>query len=148
MCEISHKLGNDAPTWQKQTVQRHKLSNEQIKIAFNKQVAGLIPGTALLMYDFKENVSLGVGPRELGQSWYSKERRTIFGLVVLTKTPEGQVHKLHFNVVSSCLSHDAIFVSRVLSDLFISNEWKSLNISHLSIWSDNGPHFRNKFLIR
>jgi hypothetical protein len=148
LCEIAHKIDNTVPNWQKLTVQRHKLSNEQIKKQYDSQVNNLQPKTGILIFDFKENVTLGVGPRELGQSWYTKERRTIFGLVLLVKDPEGGVLRWHFNCVSSCLSHDAIFVSQVLDSLMDTDVWKSFELSHLSIWSDNGPHFRNKILIR
>jgi hypothetical protein len=39
-------------------------------------------GQGILTIDFKENISLGRGPRELGQSWYTWERCTVFGMAI------------------------------------------------------------------
>jgi hypothetical protein len=41
-------------------------------------VDDLKEGHGILTIDFKENITLD-GPKELGQSWYTWERRTIFG---------------------------------------------------------------------
>jgi hypothetical protein len=97
-----------------------------------------------LTIDFKENITLGRGPRELGQSWYIRERRTIFGIALFKQEADEGIPKWHFNQVSDCLTHDAIFVKVALSHLFTSNVWQSLNIDKLAIWCNNAPHFRNK----
>lgn len=89
---------------------------------------------------------MGGGPRELGQSWYKRERRTIFGMVLYIKS-EGVLLKFHLNVISECLTHDAVFVKLVLQDLFASDFWKKLAINDLAIWCDNAPHFKNKSLL-
>ena len=67
--------------------------------------------------DFKENVNLGSGPRELGQSWYERERRTIFGMALHKRNPDGTISRMHFNLVSDCLAHDAIFERGIVSSL-------------------------------
>jgi hypothetical protein len=96
MCEIGHKLDNtntDAFSIEKQIefwkkknlVARHNLQYTKIKEQFARQIDQLSPGLAILMMDFKENITIGSGPRELGQSWYSRERRTVFGLTLLQK---------------------------------------------------------------
>jgi hypothetical protein len=128
-------------------VDRHCCANRELKALFQQHLQQLQDGDAVLVMDFKENVSLGKGPRELGNSWYTKERRTVFGVVVHVRQA-GEVVKYHFNIISDCLTHDAIFVKYALSSLFASNAWKQLGIRrNLAIWSDNAAHFKNKVLL-
>jgi hypothetical protein len=126
LCEISHKLDKisednltDEEVQQlkqrKNVVLHHKLSNEKIKGAYQKQLSSLKAGEALLTIDFKENVTLGCGPRELGQSWYKRERRTIFGMILYRREASGTIIKHKYCIVSDCLTHDGIFVKMVLT---------------------------------
>jgi hypothetical protein len=160
MCEISHKIEqseklnlNKTPAEQekfkamKNIVLRHKISDERTKAIFESHIKELAIGKGLLIMDFKQNVTLGGGPRELGQSWYQRERRTIFGMALYLRDAGGNLSKWHFNIVSDCLTHDAIFVKMALSYLFASPLWASFRIDELSIWSDNAPHFKNKVLL-
>jgi hypothetical protein len=48
-------------------------------------------GEGILTMDFKENITLGRGSRELGQSWYKWERRTIFGMVLFRREEDGSI---------------------------------------------------------
>jgi hypothetical protein len=57
----------------------------------------------------------------------------IFGMALFKREADGGISKWHFNQVSDCLTHDAIFVKVVLSHLFASNVWQSLNIDKLAI---------------
>jgi hypothetical protein len=131
----------------KNVVLRHKLINKETKEQFQHLVDELQEGQGILTIDFKENITLGRGPRELGQSWYTRERRTVFGMALLRREADGRISKWHFTQVSDCLTHDAIFVKVALAHLFSSNIWQSFNISKLAIWCDNAPHFRNKVLL-
>jgi hypothetical protein len=99
-------------------------------------------GQGVLTINFKENITFGRGPRELGQSWYTWEKRIVFRMALLKKEVDGSISKWHFTQVSDCLTHDAVFVP--LSHLFASDVWQSFNIDKLAIWCDNAPHFRNK----
>ena len=159
LCEIGHKLDqistkhlteNQKSTLniKKAIVSRHHFANQQNKAVFQEQLAQCRqgPGMAVLTMDFKQNITIGGGPRELGQSWYSKERRTVFGLCLYVCNG-GELTKWHFNIISNCLTHDAVFVKMALSKLFATEIWKSFRISHLSIWSDNAAHFKNKALL-
>jgi hypothetical protein len=151
LCEIGHKLqkqhNNNIPSWKKAIVDRHKIANTKTKEEFEKHIQQLNNDNAILMIDFKENITIGCGPRELGQSWYSRERRSVFGIALLRRNPDGNLSKWHFNVISECLAHDAIFVKLALIALFETEVWKQQKISHLSIWCDNAPHFKNKVLL-
>jgi hypothetical protein len=157
LCEIGHKIekiyenSTEIPKVEKKKIQmkknvvlRHKLINKETKEQFQLLLDQLKVGQAILTIDFKENITLGRGPRELGQSWYSWERRTIFGMALLKWEMDGRISKWHFNLVSDCLTHDTIFVKVALAQLFASTVWQSFNIDKLAIWCDNAPHFRNK----
>ena len=159
LCEIGHKLDQisaehlteqqkSALSTKKAIVSRHHFANKQNKSVFQEQLEQCRqgPGMAVLTMDFKQNITIGGGPRELGQSWYARERRTIFGLCLYICNG-GELSKWHFNIVSNCLTHDAIFVKMALSKLFATEIWKSFRISHLAIWSDNAAHFKNKALL-
>jgi hypothetical protein len=158
LCEIRHKIdkifenSSEIPELvkkkfnktQKNIVLCHKIINKETKEQFQKLVDELKEGQGILTIDFKENITLGRGPRELGQSWYTRERRTIFGMALLKREADGGISKWHFTQVSDCLTHDAIFVKVALSHLFASDVWRSFNIDKLAIWYDNAPHYRNK----
>jgi hypothetical protein len=154
LCEIGHKIDKifensaEFPEPEKKKIQqkknivlRHKIINKETKEQFQKLVDELKEGQGILTIAFKENITLGRGPRELGQSWYTRERRTIFGMALLKREADGGISKWHFTQISDCLTHDAIFVKVALSQLFASDVWQSFK---LAIWCDNAPHFRNK----
>jgi hypothetical protein len=112
-------------------VLHHKLINKETKEQFQQLVDDLKPGQGILTIDFKENITLGRGPRELGQSWYTWERRTIFGIAFLKKEADGGISKWHFTQISDCLTYDAIFVKVALAHLFATRIWQSFNIKDL-----------------
>jgi hypothetical protein len=53
-------------------------------------------GQGILTIVFKENITFGRGPRELGQSWYTQKRCTVFGMARLKKEADGSISKWHF----------------------------------------------------
>jgi hypothetical protein len=128
----------------KNIVLRHKIIDKETKDQFQHLLDDLKTRQSILTIDFKENITLGRGPRELGQSWYSRERRTTFGMMLFKREADGSLSKWHFNFVSDCLTHDAIFVKVALSRLFASDVWQSFQIKNMAIWCNNAPHFRNK----
>jgi hypothetical protein len=83
LCKIRHKIDkifeNSAEILepkkkkiqQKNIVLRHKIINKEAKEQFQKLVDELKEGQGILTIDFKENITLGRGPRELGQNWYT-----------------------------------------------------------------------------
>ena len=63
----------------------------------------------LVVVDFKENISIGGGPRELNSDYFSRTPRTVLGFV-LYYIENGKMRKKHVNIISDVLSHDALFV--------------------------------------
>jgi hypothetical protein len=88
----------------KNVVLRQKLINKETKEQFQHLMDNLNEGQGILTIDFKENITLGRGPRELGQSWYTRGRRTIFGMALFKREADGGISKWHLNQVSDCFT--------------------------------------------
>jgi hypothetical protein len=54
-------------------------------------------------------------------------------MVLFRREEDGNISKWQFNLVSDCLTHDAIFVKVALSQLFASEIWQSFKIKDLAI---------------
>jgi hypothetical protein len=121
LCEIGHKLDKICENFaeiseseqkkialKKNIVLRHKMIDMETKDQYQSLLENLKVGEGILTMDFEENITLGRGPRELGQSWYTWERRTIFGMVLFRREEDGSISKWHFNLVSDCLTHDEL----------------------------------------
>jgi hypothetical protein len=104
----------------KNVVLCYMLINKETKEQFQHLMDNLKEGQGILTIDFKENITLGRGRRELGQSWYTWERRPIFGMALFKQEADGGISKWHFNQVSDCLTHNAIFVK--VAHLFASGK--------------------------
>jgi hypothetical protein len=110
----------------KNIVLYHNIINKKTKDQFQHLLDNLKTGQGILTIDFKENITLGRGLRELGQSWYPQERRIIFGMMLFKREADGSLSKWHFNLVSDCLTYDTIFVKVALCRLFASDVWAKL----------------------
>ena len=112
--------------------------------AFNKEVddlkQNLAGDKAVVILDFKQNVTLNGGPVELSYQFFEKTQQTVLGFVVLTHGDNGSVKKTYVNFVSSVLNHDALFVSDCMKKLVALPEFSS--VKTVSFWTDTGPHFR------
>jgi hypothetical protein len=81
LCEIGHKIEKNCENFveiteaekkklqmKKNVVLHHKLINKETKKQFQHLIDNLKEGQGILTIDFKENITLGRGPRELQQS--------------------------------------------------------------------------------
>ena len=119
----------------------HYACKTEQRSAFKWQRTNLANGQGLLVLDFKENITIGGGPRELTAAFYNKTPRTLLGFVLYSKEAD-VLHKRHINIISDVLSHDAGFVIHAFKKVLQLDFVQAL--SSLSIWSDCGPHFRCK----
>jgi hypothetical protein len=140
LCKIGHKLDKICEnfteiseseqkkfTLKKNIVLRHKMFDTETKNQYRNLLENLKVGEDILTMDFKENITLGRGPRELGQSWYTRERRTIFGMVLFRREEDGSISKWHFNLVSDCLTHDTVCKGGLISTFCFRNLAKLQN---------------------
>ena len=93
-----------------------KINQRQI---FNYKKSNLSENSILLLIDFKENIILGRGPREINVDFYNKEPRTVFGMVAFYKD-NNEIKKRHFNVISEVLNHDSLFAQGAIKKVIQS----------------------------
>lgn len=120
---------------------KHYATKTEQRNAFKLQRSTLTNNHGVVVLDFKENIVIGGGPREVNSTFYSKSPRTLLGFVFYTMD-NGKVRKRHINILSDVLSHDAGFVVYAFKQVLKLDFVQSL--SSLSVWSDCGPHFRCK----
>ncbi len=102
--------------------------------------------------DYKENVQLGVGPREEGHSFYNRPQRAIFGAVVRWKTTNAQTgaieeHLKYYDCVSPILTKTAYSSIHYIKKLLEVRRQENPNLQHVELWMDNCGHFKSKELI-
>jgi len=119
--------------------------------SFENQIKDLVIGEAIVLFDFKENIKLGGGPREISQVFFNKSQRTILGVCLITKQKnennEVETKFSYIDFVSEDLTHDAFFVIRCLKKLFNLEHFQNNRVKNLHLWCDGGKHFRNKDLV-
>ena len=125
-------------------INNHRNRNDLQRKAFEEGIEKLKEAEGMIVMDFKENIKLGPRPREVSSDYYSNSQRTILCMLVITRNHNFN----YFDFISEDLTHDASFVINCLNKLFTLDEFKNLNITSLSIWSDGGKHFRNFELIQ
>ena len=63
-------------------------------------------GEAVIVFDYKENVSLNITHTQLNQDFYCTPQRTMFGVVLAYVNQTGELVKHYFDILSKCLSHN------------------------------------------
>jgi len=135
----------------KQIYATHKDYVKKQRASFEAQIKELKIGEAVVLYDFKENIKLGGGPREVSQTFYTKSQRTILGMCLIFKQEneknEVETKFNYIDFVSEDLTHDAFFVKRCLEKLFSMPIFQNNRFKNLHLWCDGGKHFKNKDII-
>ena len=96
-------------------------------------------GTIVILMDFKENLKLNQGGREVDMDFYQVTQRTLLGFVCYYFEKDVVV-KRHFDVISKSLDHSTNFVISACEELF-KQPW--FKFKHAECWADCGPHFRS-----
>lgn len=102
--------------------------------------------------DYKENVELGIGPREEGQSFYNRPQRVVFGAVVRWKTANPQTHQTeihtkYYDFVSPVLAKTGYATIQHIKKLLELRNQENPNLRHVELWMDNCGHFKSKEVI-
>ena len=110
---------------------------------FEKLLNDFNDDEAIIVIDFKANITLGKGPIEDARIFFSAPQRTLFGAAVYLKK-NGVVYKVNISVISSILNHDAKMVRNILMEkIFTLKMFDDFKINKFNIWMDNAPnHFR------
>ncbi|PWA01094.1 hypothetical protein BB558_002840 [Smittium angustum] len=105
----------------------------------------LISNDCVVVMDFKENFKVDGGPVEIGARFYTKSQISDLGFAAIYIDSVGKKKYKYFNYMSEILSHNPLYVSDCLSDLFRDTFFGRFNRIHL--WSDSRPHFRLQELL-
>ncbi len=135
-------------------IQHHKQIANIQREKFRAQRDGLKKGECIVLFDFKENITVGRGPRETNKDFYNKTQRSLFGCAVYYKdkqTLPNTVNNKHISIsqtkhqyvhfISEVLAHDGLFVCDCLTKLLTLSWMKKFHTIYF--WSDCGPHFRS-----
>ena len=79
--------------------EEHVFSNKHQQEQFKLQQESLKSGDAILVVDYKENISMGESLIQLGQDFYNRPQRAFFGGVLLYKEQD-TIKKHHFDIMS------------------------------------------------
>ena len=99
---------------------------------------------AVVVMDFKANISLGRGPEEDSHVFFSAPQRTVFGAVAYFKQAD-KVYKVIFTIVSPVLKHDSLTLREMLGQCVFNHQvFQHFKVKRVNVWMDNAPqHFRN-----
>ena len=112
---------------------------------YERQLESLKPREALLVIDFKANITLGKGPVEDSHVVFSAPQRTVFGGAAFFRSGTGERYKVMFTIISAVNRHDSKTLLEILrGHIFKHPIWNHFNVKKTSIWMDNArQHFRN-----
>lgn len=122
--------------FKRQEVQRGK---------FSEMRKFLLPNDCMIVFDFKQNLSLGGTLVQYGRDFYNRPSRTCFGVVIIYRR-HGQEKKIYFDLFSKCLSHSSAFVAHSLREVLTSSQFLDLKMKKATLWMDNAKHFKNQEL--
>ena len=97
----------------------------------------------VIVMDFKENIRLPLSSRQTSRMFYHQQQVSCLGFVCYFEGEKGKIIQKNINFTSECLNHDSVYVIDCLDYLLR----KMKDYRQITIWTDCGPHFRNKHLL-
>jgi hypothetical protein len=144
-CEEKIKLESKKELTQEQKenlkdLKKHHDDKNKRRDEFHEDIRNLKEGDLLLIVDFKENITLNRGQREVGNSFFNRTFCSFFGVTAVEMGKKIN----YYDYASDILSHNTTMVmdcvQRTIEKIEEKNEKKFNNII---IWLDNGPeHFK------
>jgi len=94
--------------------EKHRNFKNKQREAFAGQKAALKQGECIILMDYKQNLRLGGGPREVGTVYYSKTQVSLLGCILYHK--QNEIIKKTYNFFFPILSHDGLDTKRLYQD--------------------------------
>ena len=140
-------VGADMTAEQRSALQDYKFHidiKDKRAADFKAQLENLQEGQAVIVMDFKANITLGRGAEEDSHVFFNAPQRTIFGVVAYFRKGDNK-YKVWFPIISQSLMHDSITVRKMLSECVLGHSvFEHFETTSLRFWMDNAPsHFRN-----
>ena len=112
---------------------------------YEEQINNLKEGVAVIIIDFKANISLGKGPLEDSRIFFSAPQRTLFGAAIFLKR-NNITYKINMSILSSIMNHDARTFREILEKNIMNQPvFTDFKVNKYLFWMDNAPnHFRVK----
>ena len=109
---------------------------------FKHRLKYLRASEALIVMDFKQNISLGKGPVQDSHVFFKAPQRTVFGAVAYFRANQ-KIYKVIFTAVSPILTHDSLAVKLALQKILGHGVFRHFGVKNVHFWMDNaGGHFR------
>ncbi|PRP82817.1 hypothetical protein PROFUN_04680 [Planoprotostelium fungivorum] len=126
-----------------QTYEEHRQHKTDRQKHMKERIQNLRNGEIVILSDFKKNISLMKGQNEMGNDFFKRPQRTIFGVILFYKKGD-KIGKDIFTFVSEDLKHVAHFIISAWEDIQKSNVFLSLGVTRINFWNDNcRGQFRN-----
>jgi hypothetical protein len=129
---------------QKKALQYHQKLVNLKKSDYQEQMCNLKNEECVCVFDFKQNIVLQMGAKEMSQEFFQKMPVSILSFICFIKKND-LIFKKVFTFLSLCVNHNAFFacdcLDRVLNCAMFDD------IKKVYLWSDNGPHFHNNQFI-
>jgi hypothetical protein len=102
------------------------------------------PKEVTIIVDFKENIRLNQGGREISSDFFNQSQRTLISFICYYL--ENNILKKHsFTVISEFLSHNSVFIIECFKKI-LEQEWMK-EFTKINLFQDNGPHFKNCYMM-
>ena len=144
---LESMVGGDMSPDQTRALQDYKFHlcvKDQRAKDFKAQLETLPEGKAVIVMDFKANITLGRGAEEDSHVFFNAPQRTVFGVAAYFRKGVHK-YKIWFPIVSQSLMHDSRTVREMLNQCVLNHSvFRDFETTSLSFWMDNAPsHFRN-----
>jgi hypothetical protein len=143
-CTIPEHLREQLLSYQMslKVVELHRKQKNAQRQSFKKQKKDLEENECLILIDFKSNILLKESQRQQGRDWFNRPQRTCFGAVVFYQK-NGVLEKHFYDIFSSNLTHDCLFVKTALDSVFKDQWFVDQSFKNAFFWMDGGKHFKN-----
>lgn len=134
------------------SIEKHKDFAIRQRAVYNSQRTDVVKleGKILIEIDYKAQIMLGQGPRQMNEEFYESNKKSVqclsFGVYYVDKTQETIpfINCIDFDIVSDYKGNKSYDIRRIFRHLMELPEFKAIDKDYWIIWSDCGSNFRNK----
>ena len=73
-----------------QAFKSHQSFVQKQRVSFNREIAEVAPGKAVLVMEFKENLKLPMKPIEVNKDFYTKSQVNVLGIALYQRRKMGR----------------------------------------------------------
>ena len=141
---ISKKNLNNEQKLDKEAYFKHEMFVNDQKIRYKNIKENLKDNECIIIMDFKQNLTLGMGPIQTSNDYYNKEMVSCLGFLIIYKEND-LIKRKYVDYFSKILSHDSLYVKECLNKLL--KNYVNNRFNNVILWCDNACHFRSSELM-